>query len=128
MEYLFAAALAIIVLGALALTVRTVLIPPKRSMGNVWVKCEKCGYEFEVDADKHPEVMNAETPAGKKQDCPKCGAKKSAWVMSQCPACGKRYVRPSTMGRRGAPDTCPFCKADFLQALDEKIKREVGKK
>jgi DNA-directed RNA polymerase subunit RPC12/RpoP len=47
--------------------------------------------------------------------------------MNQCPACGKHFIRPSTL-QRGAKDICPYCKADFLQAVDEKIKRELGNK
>ena len=127
-EYLFAVALALIVVGALAMTLRTTFFPPAKSYKPVWVKCEKCGSEFEVDANKHREVREAETPAGKKQDCPKCGAKRSSWVMNQCPnpQCGKYFIRPSLL-TRGAKDVCPYCKADYLKALDEKIRSMPGK-
>jgi DNA-directed RNA polymerase subunit RPC12/RpoP len=126
-EYLFAAALALIVIGALVLTVKTVIMPPKQSYGMKWAQCEKCKAEFQVDADKHPEIINAETPAGKKQDCPKCGAKRSAWIMNACPKCGKNFVRPSVL-QRGAKDECPYCHADYLKALTEKIRSETGNK
>ncbi len=126
-EYLFAAALALIVVGALYLTLKTVIWPAPQSYGMKWAQCEKCKAEFQVDADKHPEIINGETPASKKQDCPKCGAKRSAWIMNACPKCGKNFVRPSVL-HPGAKDVCPFCGADYLKALTEKIRSETGNK
>jgi DNA-directed RNA polymerase subunit RPC12/RpoP len=124
-EYLFGGALAIIIIGALSLTVYYTFLGGGEGGTKVFMQyqCEKCKAEFPVDPTKYPRLMDAETPGDQVLDCPKCGVKKSAWPMTKCPACDKYYVRPSFKAKTGKPDICPFCNAEYLKALREKVEK-----
>ena len=51
-------------------------------------------------------------------DCPKCGAKRSVFVMARCPKCGKYYLSkritdPDRFRNSRVKDICPMCGTDL---------------
>jgi DNA-directed RNA polymerase subunit RPC12/RpoP len=122
MEYFFAASLAIVIIGALALTIYfTFLRKQSATAGpvkNMW-KCQKCGTEFSVDENTQHRLEEMTRPVA---ECPKCGALEPVWPMVRCPACGKYYVRQSIMEPRRYridDDHCPYCGKNWVQAMEE---------
>ena len=126
MEYIFTAALAIIIVGALALTIYYAVFKSgggASGMPAMHYECEKCQAQFEISPASRPDLFRAETAKIRRVDCPKCQGKNTAWLMTQCPACNKYYVRPSDRQQTDKPDVCPFCKADFNDALRTKLEK-----
>jgi len=131
-EYLFGGALAVIILGALALAIYFGFAGgPSASKGEVggpWYKCEKCGEEFQLQQTGGG-TMEKALPV----DCPKCGGKACAYRMSVCPKCGKRYVSDTTryylemMQGRAVKDICPHCGTDIGQLRREEYKKRRRK-
>ena len=124
MEYFFAGSLAVVIIGALGLTVYFTFFKSSAPAGaNVaaMYKCTKCGAEFEVDDATRNRLQESANP---RADCPKCGAAKSALPMVKCFACGKYYVRPSLL-KRGAKDVCPYCGKDYYEALNEYVEKQA---
>ena len=125
MEYLFTAALAIIIVGALALTIYYAVFKSgggASGMPTLHYECDKCQARFEISHASRPDLFRAESAKIRRIDCRKCQGKNTAWLMTQCPACNKYYVRPSDRQQTDKPDVCPFCKADFNDALYAKLK------
>jgi len=139
MEYLFAGALAVIILGSLILTIYFTLGGGEPSPGDLEVtfKCAKCGYEFSkkpeevrpMGPDMMPMPMGAPGMAPIALDCPKCGAKKSAFQAVKCPNCGAFYIsqittHPVAPGEgRQLRDVCPKCGTDRIQWYREHRKK-----
>ena len=127
MEYLFAASLAIVIIGALVLTIYFTFIKTETAAGaggqNLW-QCQKCNAEFTVDQATQQRLEEMDRP---RADCPKCGATKSAIQMSKCfyPDCGKYFVRESLKNPRAdsTKDVCPHCKRNWMQGLKEYTER-----
>lgn len=122
-EFLFAIALGAVIVLALALTVYFTVIKSDRpaaaaGTGLAMYQCEKCKAEFSVDPQKVADLVDADTMRDRLADCPKCGAKKSAWPMVKCPHCGKYYVRES-LRRPSATDVCPYCKTPLFEGLNK---------
>ena len=123
MEYVFAGALAAIILGSLALTIHFGL--SKDDVGDLpeqhW-QCEKCGEVFVGDLMTPEEMARKMGPGGLLPiDCPKCGAKDSVYQTIQCPQCGEWYI-PATAKFPEAQITgqdirniCPKCGTDYRQ-------------
>ncbi|MGA2265185.1 MAG: zinc ribbon domain-containing protein [Phycisphaerae bacterium] len=123
-EYLFVAALAVVIVIALILTIyfaflgggKTKLAAPAEEYT---YKCSKCGNEFAVDQKTQWRIEESDS---RMADCPKCGAKQSAYPTVKCPnpACGKYFVLESTKNPNassGAMDNCPYCKTNYLLGL-----------
>ncbi len=121
-EYFFAAALAAVIVGALALTIYFTFIArgpsgPKKEEGWMY-HCFNCGAEFHVDQ----KAMNRlEEQDDTRADCPKCGAKHSAVKMLKCFKCGKFFVRTRLLNRRAKRDVCPYCGTDYLEGMKQSI-------
>jgi len=144
MEYLFAGALAAIIVGSLALTIYFTFGGHRGARGprEIHFKCIKCGYEF----TKKPEELRAMSPGEPSMDmmfvpgmepmaldCPKCGAKKSAFMAVKCPNpdCGAYYISPYMLNPEAMTegkelrDVCPKCGTDRVQwYLEHRKKRK----
>jgi DNA-directed RNA polymerase subunit RPC12/RpoP len=126
MEYFFAASLAVVIIGALALTIYFTFLKSETAVAgaakNMW-KCQKCGTEFSVDDMTQRKLEEMDRPVA---DCPKCGSPQPVWPMVKCfnPACGKYFVRESIKNRRKSvmDDTCPYCGKNWMQGLDEQTR------
>lgn len=126
MEYFFAASLAVVIVGALALTIYFTFFKSATSVAgpvqHMW-KCQKCGTEFSVDEVTQGRLEEMDRPTAM---CPKCGTVEPVWPMVQCfnPACRKWFVRESIKNRRKSvlDDACPYCGKNWMQGLDEQTK------
>ncbi|MCK4602803.1 MAG: hypothetical protein KAU28_10080 [Phycisphaerae bacterium] len=121
-EFLLGGALAVIIIGSLLLIIWPMVTGgPWPSKDRTYrFECQKCLHQFEMsmeDLDRR-EAEPSMAPMGVYMlDCPKCGGKNSALVMSKCPNCQKWYVlsrdkspmqeRPEDIG-----NVCPHCKTD----------------
>jgi predicted RNA-binding Zn-ribbon protein involved in translation (DUF1610 family) len=130
MEYFFAASLAVVIVGALALTIYFTFLRSERASGgapkNMW-QCQKCGTEISVDDETQRKLEEMDRPVAY---CPKCGSQQPVWPMVKCynPACGKYFVRESIKNRRRSvkDDVCPYCGKNWTQGLEEA--NRVGRK
>jgi DNA-directed RNA polymerase subunit RPC12/RpoP len=120
-EYLFVAALALVIVVALALTIYFTFLgggTRKVAAGEFMYQCSKCGNEFSIDQQTRWRLEESDKPLA---DCPKCGAKQSAYRMVKCPnpACGKYYVLETTKNpaKVSADDNCPYCKTNYGMGL-----------
>lgn len=134
-DYLFAGALALIIAGALSLTIYFSFfgkseIEKERLITHY--HCDKCGGNFNVKANPADiEIPIGLPPAEEKLptiDCELCGAKDSAWPMNKCPKCDEYYVLPGTRDPEGwkrgeVKDICPKCGADFFQYRREQARK-----
>ncbi len=123
MEFLFAASLAVIIIGALVLTIYFTFFKGGSSAGagaSIRWQCSKCGNEFSVDRATEHRLEEMSKPVA---DCPKCGAKKSGYPMHKCfnPACGKYFVGESAKDptKSAVNDVCPYCGKNWMQGLSE---------
>jgi len=125
MEYVFAGALAVIIVGALALTIYFVFVGDDTGgpgEDSHW-KClnPDCQYEFTMTPKQMSELPNRATGPTIRVDCPKCGTKDRAYLMIKCPKCGKYYVPDShkyfeaAMQGQQIRNVCPYCKTDYAQ-------------
>ena len=127
MEYLFAASLAVVIIGALVLTIYFTFFKTEATAGadtrNMW-QCQKCNAEFSVDQATQERLSEMDNP---RANCPKCGAAKSALPMAKCfnLSCGKYFVRESTKNPRAdiRKDACPYCKKNWNEGLREFLDR-----
>ena len=132
-EYLLAAALAIVIIVPLSWTVYKFFGgggPGSVKVDEYHFKCLKCGNEFTMAAKEVPSTVFMSP--GPSTDCPKCQAKRSVALMTQCPnpKCEKWYVPPSAidpMGMRGLKNICPYCKTDIDQWRGESLKEPEKK-
>jgi predicted RNA-binding Zn-ribbon protein involved in translation (DUF1610 family) len=128
MEYVFGTALALIILAALVLTIRSVWwenTPDSRLPEVFHYKCIACKAEMTIRPEdvKYEEVPNL--PSGMipnmmnaRPKCPKCG--KSALASERkCPKCGTYSIPewmlklPAIMPGAGVKDVCPSCGEDM---------------
>jgi len=137
-EYLFAGALGLIIVGALILSV---YFGFAGSRGEepvlVHYKCTACEEEFTINPAEQPMDTTGMAGEGDKIalaqlpiDCPKCGAKESAYRMRKClnPECEKYFLPDSY--RPGAPAAgriiCPYCGSDQGKLLQkQRIERRA---
>lgn len=132
MEYVFAGALGVIILGALALTLYFAFFgnEQNRTLGDGLAHLEclnpACKNQFTMPQQ---DVAPLEMP-GQRILCPKC-QKKSAVSQSMCPSCKKWYLDPRAvydMSPSGPPEglkaVCPYCKTD----MDEFYRAEAMKR
>jgi len=122
-NYLFAAGVVAIVGVASTWTILTALWPPAPAVCLLHFECTQCGHQFVMDGQDRP-AHRIDEPWY--PDCPKCKEPNTGRMMIVCPACEKYYVWSRSM-KRGTRDICPHCGADFLKALEERIKREQKK-
>ncbi|MCJ7543711.1 MAG: hypothetical protein MUP47_03950 [Phycisphaerae bacterium] len=126
MEYFFAAALAIVIVGALVITIyftffksNTAAVGPGE---NMW-QCQKCNTAISVDLATQQRLEEMDRPA---IECPKCGSVQPVWPMVRCfnPACRKYFVRQSVINRRrpSSEDTCPYCGKNWMKTLEEQAR------
>ena len=100
MEYFFAASLAVVIVGALALTIYFTFFRSESAAAgpnkHMW-QCQKCGTEISVDENTQHRLEEMDKPMA---NCPKCGSLQPVWPMVKCfnPACGKYFVRQSHQG------------------------------
>lgn len=126
MEYVFAAGLAVVIVGALALTIYFTFFKTRAAGAgagrNMW-QCQKCHTEISVDESTQGRLEEMDRPV---LDCPKCGSPQPVWPMARCPACGKYFVRQSVMNRRKSftEDACSHCGKNWMQSVQEQAGRE----
>lgn len=131
-EYLLAGALAVVIIGAVALSVVSFLggdedeVPIGDPVAHF--QCQVCKKEWTSRFDELPE--GAVGPGGIERalDCPLCGAKNSSLHMTKCvnPDCGKYFVPAvgeSPMDPRVRP-VCPYCKTDQLEWRRQERKKK----
>ena len=116
-DYLFGAALGLIIILSMVLAV-IYTMTPDRDGDEYHYKCEACGEEFVSETAPFMDKGDPNATVPEKIDCPKCGAKKSAHAMVECPECGTYYVRPSYKNPQGmipqpGQDVCPECGTDY---------------
>ncbi len=120
-EYLFAGALALVILGALALTIYFSFFRKstglKTELPTVYqFRCVECGHEFTIDVEDLPsKAWRARGAVPMHMDCPKCGVEDAAAELYECPKCKKYYLPPAHLdpeswqeGLLGA-DVCEHC-------------------
>ena len=133
MEYLFAGALAVVIIGSIVLTIYFGLLSgPGRESGpdEFHFLCEACNKEVVLDVEDIPSSSGEGSDEEafiptilSRVDCPECGASQTAVLMVQCPNpdCKKYYVSPVAedpdafirMGK--APRfICPDCGTDKM--------------
>jgi len=103
---------------------------PKPSEPTFPFLCDKCGALFDQPrsalSDETFAAMNS--PQGAAIDCPKCGAKSSAYMPTRCPACGKHYISDSARGlppSSDRPARCPHCGVDPVVWQIQHVKPEI---
>ena len=124
MEYVFAGALALVILGALILTVYFGFIHTPGGLeealqSEFTFRCVKCEHEFTKERDDLPVYVLRIMGEGLMFiDCPKCNAKDSAYQLVECPKCKKLYLAPAysdpeayLQGLPGA-NVCEHCGLD----------------
>jgi DNA-directed RNA polymerase subunit RPC12/RpoP len=123
METFFAVALAVVIVGSLVLTIYfTFFRSAKGSRGSRAIRwqCSKCSNEFTVDKATEQKLSDMGKPMA---DCPKCGAKKSAYPMHKCynPACGKYFVGESAKNpdKPTMDDVCPYCGVNWMKGVSD---------
>jgi len=136
-EYLLIAALAVIIIGSLVVTILYGLMgdaPKTRADQSIMFKCLECGAEFEYDPAKQPKFKPEDVPPmhSARVACQVCKKPFAALPMTKCPACGKYYLAAATLyeyemellelqGKDSSilgecpPTVCPHCKTDFHQ-------------
>ena len=131
-DYLFAGALAVIIVGSLFLTIYFGFlggeVSSKEYDPNAHFKCDACGEEFTRNINEVP-AAGPGSYGPPPVDCPACGGQGTAWLMIKCPNCDKYYV-PESYRRaldilRGAKvkDICPHCGTDKVQWYKEHRKK-----
>ena len=91
------------------------------------VKCLKCNEEWMIDSK---DVGKYQREIGRRAmgvDCPKCHARGSVFLMSQCPKC-KEYYMPKSItspdsAAPGDQDVCPKCGTNLRDWWREHNKR-----
>jgi len=139
MEYVFAGALALIIISSLVLTIYHVGGDKTGSGGRIIrLECQSCGHQFELTPKEMME-KNSAGPGGMPApgmvpgmamslDCPSCKIESSAIPMTRCPACEKYYVSEASkypeayMSGQMPPDICPHCNTDRIQWYHDKAK------
>jgi len=147
MEVLLGGALAIIIIGSLALMVVPLFRGSTHSVasdGKWHYQCQGCKEEWEVDSGEITDRLFALSKEGVRlqgggdpefyyPDCPLCGAKASSIRMVKClnPDCGKYFVTdemksPSPGGfiaEKRTPQVCPYCGTDRLEVIMEQARK-----
>jgi hypothetical protein len=136
MEYLFGAALALIIIAAvvLALTGKRGPQIPQPPEGGTRYTCSQCGEVFALDiASLPPEQQGRYGPqTGMAPPCPKCGAQNAAMEMVCCPKCQAFYVSQvkhfdrlqmlgGAQGLAKPQDICPECQTDRIKWYAEHL-------
>jgi DNA-directed RNA polymerase subunit RPC12/RpoP len=139
MEIVMVAGLVVIILGSLTYTIYhfagggrggQVGEPPE-----IRYKCTQCGHEFKPELKEEQAWEMAEGMQA--LDCPSCGKKDCAHIMTKCPKCGHHYLAPSTLywsryyatgvepPKQAEPpkDICPNCGTDREQYIREQIRK-----
>ena len=137
MEYVFGAALAIIIIGAVVLAFTSggeeqiEQIAGDREM--YW--CQQCQKEFEFDSSTLPPEQQGMygKATGIVPPCPTCGGQNTVIEMVRCPECGEYYVSKLKQFERyqmygqvqpGTPtpqDICPSCGTNRVQWYAEHL-------
>ena len=118
MEYVFAGALALIIIGSVALAVYGLLDSnDDRNVAKEWkFHCDKCNGDFTIDLTNGPPPGYELLQPGMVIDCQRCPAKKHAWMMNQCLKCHEHYLQEKPRaGVARPPDICPHCKTDQVE-------------
>ena len=124
MEYALIAALVGIIVLALVLAV-TQTCDRRGGMkliGDLRAKCLQCDHEWDIEPDQIQEFGEGMMDDMRGMDCPKCGAKSSAFLMVRCPEpeCGKfymskRFTDPEAAGGFMVRDVCPHCGTNLVE-------------
>lgn len=133
-EYLLAAGLGVVIIGALALAIWGMFggsISGPKAPTELHFKCEKkqCGHEFTVPIEEISDTPDAMAELEfSVRDCPECGAKQSCWRCIECPNCKKYFISQREKARlqamrvgrtepEGIQDVCPYkdCKTNLLE-------------
>jgi hypothetical protein len=137
-EYLFGAALALIIIAAVVMAFRggkkddiTKALPE-----GTWYKCSQCGHEYPLDISSlPPEQQGMYGPAtGMVPPCPECGAQNAGMEMVMCPECKKLYVSKvkhydrlqmfgQAQGVARPQDICPDCGTDRIKWYAENLRK-----
>ena len=129
MDYLFAAALILVIVVSLVLTIKFSSGGPNNVVDiDLRFQCQQCGHEFFITPDEvwaqksgsggGPGMPGAMGPGVVRAiDCPECGTKDSCIQMVQCPNpdCKKYFLAESS-------DVCPHCGVDRMQWHREEAK------
>lgn len=130
-ELLLIAALAIVIVGSLVVTVMygwSSDDDKKQNTNGFMFKCTQCDAEFAYDPETVP--RQEQMMRSSAVDCKKCKGTLCALPMTKCPQCEKYYLSEATRYQhkmemedmkgekpsgRGAypPAVCPHCKTDF---------------
>ncbi len=146
-EFLLIGALAVIIVGALVLTIMYNWSSDEDNSPSdtkIMGKCldPQCAAEFEITLDA---MTEDERPMSRvlRFTCPTCGTKRSALIMTRCPVpeCRKFFLSDQTIqdhkndldmqaGREPAvthmpPIICPYCETDHDQYMREQRKRRM---
>jgi len=114
-DTLFAVALVIIVVVAIALTVYQTVF--RGSDKDFVFKCRQCGAEFRVDSNDQEVLESPMGPAGVTKPCPKCGGK--AFYAVRCPKCRKYKIQTDV--------TCPSCGVNVSDFVNQKVEEALKK-
>jgi hypothetical protein len=132
MEYVFAGALILLIVAALALAVWHTFIRNPSKVAKIdpqiHFRCLKCGGEYPKDRDKLTKSqMFSEAEGPIRDDCPKCATKGAGIQLSKCPECGKNYLPKFFTNQRlwGQPGSniCEHCKIDVDKWYMEDAKK-----
>jgi len=125
MDAVFGGALAVVIAGALALTVYYGFMGGDTKAGEeadpeFHFECQKCGHIVDRPREEFgPGVARV-------LDCPECGAKRSCLMMTECPNCHELYVSDRTKYQdrlikgEKIEDICPHCGTNRVEFLDKK--------
>ena len=77
-------------------------------------RCTGCGHEWSADYNEMLSYYGGALPVegSPMVDCPKCGEKKVAFRMIQCPAC-RKFSPPQDIRRANGKFICPHCGIDI---------------
>lgn len=124
-EFLLGGALALIILGAIALSLWSFIGPDDEGDdGETQFKCVACGHQFEASTKTESGDEMAPPPGmigPPPRECPECG--KDAYPMNQCPECGEWFLpEENDDGARyiTSETECPHCHANYIEAMRKK--------
>lgn len=143
MEYVFAGALALVIIGSLVLTFMNLFGGPGTNVDvePLRFKCLQCDHEFTVAPEDLPQPDDPEMasmmygPMGMRIPCPKeeCGG--MAVQMQKCLKCGEWFVsdvarNPERWMNSPHPPqiVCPYCKTDQIRYQEQLLEERAREK